>query len=335
MITLWILAILVIFALGLGQRASLSLKQARYQRDRLKATYLAKAGMNRAIVELEKDAKENTYDSLNESWNTGKDSNHNNIFENIEIIKGSGEKFTVHVIDEESKININRIADQIGQKQILEIFLSDRIEPKLDPTEAEKLTNTIIDWIDDNSVAIAGGEEDPTFSSFKNKALVTSEQLLVILEYFYQNKIDDKEERLKKVQEVFSSIKDLITVYGQDKVNINTVSPDVLIILVDSLTLALSSEQKTCLETVISDIIRVRNERIETNPDEIPFKSTGDIPLDKYAICTGLFPDLISFFVFQSNYFNISSIGNVGQINKNITAIYDRNNHKIISWHEN
>ncbi|MBI5144843.1 MAG: hypothetical protein HZA27_01505, partial [Candidatus Omnitrophica bacterium] len=42
-ISLWILAILVVFAVSLAQRAAASLRLARYQRDGLKAYLLAKA----------------------------------------------------------------------------------------------------------------------------------------------------------------------------------------------------------------------------------------------------------------------------------------------------
>ena len=51
MISLWILAILTILAVGIGHRVSMGLRLARYQKDKLKGLYLAKAGLKVLIVE--------------------------------------------------------------------------------------------------------------------------------------------------------------------------------------------------------------------------------------------------------------------------------------------
>ena len=56
MIVLWILAALVLFALGLGHRASIHLKISSFQKDRIKAGFLARAGIQKAIFLLEQDA---------------------------------------------------------------------------------------------------------------------------------------------------------------------------------------------------------------------------------------------------------------------------------------
>jgi len=53
MISLWILAILVVFALGLGRRAMMNLRIAKYQKDKLKASCLARAGIKQAIVGID------------------------------------------------------------------------------------------------------------------------------------------------------------------------------------------------------------------------------------------------------------------------------------------
>jgi len=71
MIAMWVMAILVIFTLGLGHRASINLRLAKYQKDRLKAAYLAKAGISKAIAILQEDKntpQTSGYDSLNEIW---------------------------------------------------------------------------------------------------------------------------------------------------------------------------------------------------------------------------------------------------------------------------
>src|SRR5207245_7611009 len=52
---LWTLAILVLLGLALGYTTALDQRLVSYQRDRLTALYLAKAGYVRALVELERD----------------------------------------------------------------------------------------------------------------------------------------------------------------------------------------------------------------------------------------------------------------------------------------
>lgn len=336
MITLWILAILVIFALGLGHRATINLRLVKYQRDRLKATYLAKAGINRAIVELETD--KNTYDSLNETWSTGSDSTGKSLFENVEIEEGLGETFTVKYLydkdknvylcmaDEERKININGI-EPLGQKLLKEIFnfVDEFRGLRGIKDDAEGLKNAIVDYIDDNSDAMEGGSEDEIF---KNKPLKIPEELLIILQYFYQEK--PVEEYREKAQEIFNNIKDLITVWG-DSVNINTVSEDVLTILARSV--AVNDQEINIVSRVVDEILRIRDERTKKC-----FEDKTDIPNDIDRDTTdddNLITRLKEKLILKSYFFKIVATGKVGNITKNITAIYDRGSKKIVYWHEN
>ena len=92
-IALWILTILVIFAVTIGHRASLNLKLARFQRDSLKANFLTQSDINKAIAVLENDGNE--FDALNEEWSAGKDASGLDILKNVTIT------------DEERLLNIN------------------------------------------------------------------------------------------------------------------------------------------------------------------------------------------------------------------------------------
>jgi len=106
-IALWVLIILAIMAVSVGRRVSLGLRLSGYQRDSLKAFYLAKAGLNRSIVELQK-YQVNPYSSLSESWSTGIDSStHTSILREIAATGKPGESFNSVIIDEESKLNLN------------------------------------------------------------------------------------------------------------------------------------------------------------------------------------------------------------------------------------
>ncbi len=45
--------------------------------------------------------------------------------------------------------------------------------------------------------------------------------------------------------------------------------------------------------------------------------------------------NLKACFILKSRYFRIDSQGKVGNTMKNITVVYDLENDKVVSWHEN
>ncbi len=103
-ISLWVVIILAVMAVGLGHRTSMGLRLSRYQKDKQKALYLAKAALNKAISEIEKD--EAAYDSLNDGW------------------------AALKVTDEERKININTASKEL-LAALLEEYNLASVEDKL------------------------------------------------------------------------------------------------------------------------------------------------------------------------------------------------------------
>lgn len=133
-ICFWILVILTIFTLSIAQGVRLNLKFAKYHQDRLKSLYIAKAGIIKVLVELEKDS--NNWDGLCEFWATGIDANKDkNIFKDIELGEG---KFTVKITDEDSKININYASPDL----LMNIFELSGLESEV----AQDLVDTITKW---------------------------------------------------------------------------------------------------------------------------------------------------------------------------------------------
>lgn len=328
MISLWIVAMLALFAVGLGHRASINLRLARYQRDRLKAYYLGKAGVQKAIAELEKD--QNGYDSLNETWSTGCDPTGKSLFENVEIKPGSGETFTVRYLydkdrniylcmaDEERKININ----SASQPLLLTLLKESGIEE----AQAQELVNYIRIWRGDNNPELKAN--DDLYRDFKKAPFTHPEELIIVLEIFYKDK--SEADCRAKGQEVFNRLRDLFTVYGDKTnatLNINTVSLKILTILVVSI--AQNEDQKNNVSKLVQDIMNLREEKKY-------FEKIEDIQIN---VIPGpretLFNNLKEKLVFKSDYFKIETIGNVGQVAKKITAIYHKAHKEIVYWHEN
>jgi D-Tyr-tRNAtyr deacylase len=306
MISLWIVAIMTVFAVGLGHRASINLKTSRFQRDRLKANLLAKSATSIAMLEIDKDNRE--YDSLDEKWTDNK-----GLFEKIGPNQNEKEYATVSyltprnetrfgLLDEEGKINLNtkniKLLTQLFQSQFA---LAD----------AENLANLTVQWT--TSEEPKTGEE-----LFKKAPLSAPEELQLILEYYLKDK--------EKAQASFSRLKDLITVYGQGKINLNTVGEEVLTILVSSLA---TNDELACVQPIVRAVLTLRG-----NVGHFMNKY-GIIVADLTEPCPGLLNKLLTEVVFLSSNFRIQAIGKVGNVKKSITAVYNREEKSILYWHEN
>ncbi len=211
-LTVWVLSFLTIFAIGMGSIVSSQLNLASYFKDRLTMYYLAKAGVERATVELITD-KNKTYDTLNEDL-----TNNESFFKEVPLDTGYfsvsyhlKDKTGIDEIfygaeDEASRININ-YAPAEALKSLLKII------GEVDEGTASDIASAIIDWRDENVVISPVGAEDDYYKSLelpyncKNKKFQILEELLLVRGV---------------TPELFSKIKDLITVYGGGKTNINT-----------------------------------------------------------------------------------------------------------------
>lgn len=309
-ITSWILTILVIFAIGLGHRASIELKISRYQRDRLKANLLAKAAINRMIYELGKDG--NNYDTPQESW-----ANNKKIFAKIMLSQNQSDYSSVSndesdekvfgAIDEERKININ----DANIKIIEELFTQ-----KGFGVDSRAISQILREWVSTKK------EEDESKNFFKNEKLTATQELIPILEYFYQDK--------ERAQKVYNTIKGCVTVYGKSKINVNTASSDVLLIL--AYGCAQDDQQGAVAEKLVDTLIKLRQE--ESNKG---FKDIAGITLKANFSPAelSLFDNLIPLLTVKSNYFNIKVKGVSSNISKDIEAVFDRENKQMVFWHEN
>ena len=344
LISSWVLLILVFLAIGLGHRSSIALRLSAYQRDSLKASYLAKAGINQAILLLKEDAIANSsYNSLKSVWSTGLDPiTKKPLFENVEIKDGSGERFTVHylyndtdylcMMDEERKININKIVTYpVLQFMLKKIFVdSDRIAD----ADADDLKNLVIKWID---LTIEGRDVDPD-QIFKNSDLKATEEIIPILEFFYKDESNPSLEAKK----IYDKIKDLITVYGDGKININTAKEETLEILINSCIDEINkgpTAMQLDSRNLVTLISTIRNDNPFENSSGLVnvLTLTNNLNQNEVIVLSKLAG--ISIATFKSDNFRINSTGEITgkNISKTITCVFSRVDpvNKIIYWHEN
>lgn len=339
-ISLWILVILSMLAISVGRRVSLALRLSKYQRDSLRALYLAKAGINRAILEITNDQTPDS-DNLSDNWASNEsvfkeirlDGNEAEFAEvNYIIRENEEEKIIYGASDEERKININTASEELLKRLLKEC--------EIDSAKAEELSEDILVWRGSNppDPDLSRYYEDNLGYACKGKKFTTSEELLLV-------------KGMKEIEvEKLEKIKSLITVYGDGKVNINTAPKDVLRILSKAAVSALFKDipglniNETDANALVEKILSFRNtengyfKSSDINTDTIKVKlGLQDITDDnKTKIIEKLITWEGGIITALSNNFKIQATGNAGKVNKKITAVVKRGSPiKILYWHEN
>jgi hypothetical protein len=323
MICLWIVAILSIFAIGLGFRASINLRLVRYQRDRLKCSFMAVAGINKAIVLLEEDAlssQTKDYDTPGECGVELKGKDPKDIFsfksdsENtgFEIgYKNSSGEFVYGFQDEASKVFLNGSKEE--DKYRAQILLeSKNIEG------AQELSEAIAKWI---------GAEGQVELAKKEKFKVPEELLLVFEAFYSQTKHYSPQEAASKAQGEFLKIKELVSIYGEGKLNLNTASDEAISIVTQAMAKKLNIDIEVA-NTLSEKIIKLRQAGLLKSNEAIALE---DLTPEETSIFDGLKPTLS----VKSDIFWMNTTAKSRDIIKKIIAAYDRQAHKIIYWHEN
>ena len=307
-LTLWILSFLAVFAVGLSRNVSAQLRLAAYFQDRVKMYYLACAGVERAITELNAD-EDFDCDYLSKKWA--------NCEEFKEMPLGDG-YISLFIEDEAGKININKVSLSI-LKNIL------RNAGEVEPDEAADIANAIVDWRDVDIIVSPGGAEGDYYEHLevsypcKNGEFQIPEEVLLVK---------------GMTPGIYSKISGVITIYGGGKVNINTAKECVL------RALGLSSE---LAERIVK--FRRGNDEIEGTEDDNVFKTPAEIrnigPL--FTEESGEINRLTSGNVLtaKSDIFRISSAGILKKSNyklqRGVTCIVQRfvkEPAKMLYWYE-
>ena len=191
---LWTLAILVLLSLALGSTTALDQRLVSYQRDRVRALYLAKAGYLRALAELERDPTPRA-DSYLDSW-----AHNPEAFREAPLGPGS---FTVSyvvpgqdrsagivygVVDEDRKIDVNTAPKAILAKL---------------PGMTEEIADALLEWRTAHKSLVVR----------ENRPFKALEQLLLLE---------------GMTPEVFQRLQPFVTIYSDGKVNLNTAPGEVL-----------------------------------------------------------------------------------------------------------
>lgn len=330
-LTLWTLSFLAILAVSLGAGVSAQLGFAKHFQDRLKTYYLAKAGIERAIIQLEAD-DEPSYDALIEPW-----ANNEKLFKDAPL--GDGYIRVGYIVerdtedengkelvtlygprDESSRININKIP-----REALETLLQNI--GGVEQIESSNIASAIIDWRDKDIIISTGGAEDGYYQGLeapypcKNGDFEVAEELLLVK---------------GMTPEIYNKISPVITLYGKGKVNVNTAGELTFYGLGLSLELA---------ERIIQ--FRRGDDGLEATEDDKFFKAASELKNigSLFAGEAEQIDKLISLNLFSvtSNVFRINASGVLKPENEertiwgDLVCVVQRGSDKrssILYWHE-
>ena len=294
LLVLVIVALLSALLTELAFSTLVDLRLAETFRDSTRAAYLAKGGVRVGQIILEEDNRSSIYskyDHPSELWSMGV----------INYPVGDG-TVSVTITDLEGRININRLvrttelntdqADDVVKKRLLQLLID------LDISNPEELTAAIIDWVDIGNgpydgflnIGVTGAEEDyymnlKTPYHCKNAPLDSIEELSLIRGF---------------TPETIKKIKDHVTVYGGEKLNINTATLQVLH--------AWYSYHDTSLDMSLAEkIIAAREKEPITNAMVI---GDGELPINWQQD-----------FDFKSNTFLIEARGEVNSGKRRVDAV--------------
>ena len=321
-VSLWVVTILFLLAIGLAYRVGLELHITRYAKERLKVFYIAKAGLSQAVAVLLKDSTSNAIDTFQEEWSEAP-----SLFKEKEIGDGffsvshvtressGGGKVRYGMTDEESRIPLNLV-----KADVLE-----RI-PGLEPS----LVLSLRAWRGDTDLSdeVIASEES-YYASLdkpyprKGKPFETLEELLLV------NGI---------TPDLFEELKSVFTVYGSGKVNLNTASRETFVFLGLEESIAQRIQE-----------VRQGEDGMSGTADDYSFEAVSDLVSLKTGDLLGLDQDqqlaLTNFLTknqellsVQSTAFRLQVEGRLRQarVRKRIVAVVDRTalEETIRYWHE-
>jgi len=222
---------LVVFLLCFNRQSNKDLLTAQTQKETCRAYNCARSALNICIAAIRNNS---SFDA---------DKTFTSLFSGKKNIDIDSCRCSVEVVDENGKINLNKLIDEQGKpskntiEQLLRLIdlLNRQTGPKIDYS----IVPAIVDWIDSDEIvnfaAPFKGENSGAESSYymqlnpsykcQNLPLKTIDEILLV----------------KGVsQETFERIRNYVTVYGDGKININSAPREVIESLSDKLDSSLA-----------------------------------------------------------------------------------------------
>lgn len=217
-LVLVLLSVLSVVAIESLRRAQIEMESAGAYMGGVQGRELCESGLRLAALLLERDLDDNDYDSLADVWATFFQQN-----DPDESLRFSTGELRVEISPENGRLPVNALASETGRQAMLRLLVSEPFD--MPREEAELLVEAMRDWIDEDE---EGRLERPAYEAQglgyrpRNGPMASLDELLLVQgmarELYFGN-----EER--------PGLRDLLTVHGEGKVNINTAPGLVLMAL--------------------------------------------------------------------------------------------------------
>ena len=290
--TLLILVLIVVLANEIFRLGSRAAQTSAYGKDSVRSAMLAEAGVSAVRVALRQDAKDNSYDTLDELW-----AQPTPPFE-----MGDG-TISIFVEDEERKINLNKLVMPNGNapdEDRVAMFRAFLAYMGIDVS----LADAFVDWLDNDDTPRVGGAESNYYLSLprpykaKNDLFDTIDEILLVRGV---------------TKEIYDKIRPFVTVTSSGRININTAPVEILISLSAG---RIATESGTIDSESAMRLIEYRRER--------KFQKVSDIG-NVSPFFKNLYNQQAAFYSglldIKSTHFHVRSSGNVGDTIRTIDAI--------------
>ncbi len=211
-----IVAIVAAIAAQIAFAHQIWFRQMENVADRGATDWLRRGALHWASLALLDDAARNSIDHLGESWAMG-----------LPILPVEGGAIKASIEDAQGRFNLNSVAGKdptsLGNLQVLKRLLD---VLRLDP----QLANALVDWIDPDSDASAGGAEDIDYLNLNPPYRAANRPMASVDELRLVRGFDAK---------TVAALMPYVTVLpvASNIINVNTASPAVLAALVQDLDL--------------------------------------------------------------------------------------------------
>jgi general secretion pathway protein K len=323
---LWSVALMAVLIGGFAFDSHVEGRITYYYRNRTKADYLAKSGIEVARMLMIKQGEVSDDDEPEDDdrwFDAAKRLGQGLAIQGLVEELGEGE-IHLHIVPEPARRNVNLLKEDDWER-ILEVS---NVPEDFWP----EIIESFQDWVDaDDEPLSDGAETDDYYSTLespymaKNGPLDTVGELLLVKGFsraiLFGGPLADIEDE-EGAPLVVTGIDDLLTTYGDGKVNINAASKRVLMTLpgVDELVAGAMLEER---EGVLLD---------EGSDEDTSFKD----PADLLARIPDLTSEITKHITVDSSIYRITSIGRVGGVERRIWCIAEREREalRFLRWRE-
>ena len=345
-ISLWILIVLSILALGMGRRTRINLALAKYTIAKTKADYLAWAGINYVSKQMDSLTAEGSEKKIDTLYRCGvyfsDDQKGQDIFKEIPLKEGTFDiRYNIYNIsnnqidvcygiqDEGRRINLNALDSQ-SYKVLSYLLVSLGVES----IRADEIASSAVDWKDsDNDIFNAPfGAEDDFYTSqaqayhCKNLVFDNIEEMLLV------RSMDD---------EILKKIRGYVTVFPKQAegffINVNTASE---IVLKSFFYAYLDSAQASQgdADSLVSKIIayRLGSDGKPCTSDDQAIQTTDLASLQFNTIEDSVFRNALAEIKEESSYYRIKVKGKSSFLNvvSEIEAVVNQENLAFVFWNK-